>query len=238
MLDRFHPPRIASHSCSLPCQPLEGNLDEVFRREFKLSILHTYVELIFQYGHYQLYPDFHEPSDPGCEHEGHEGGCVCGGWVYGGEKPNPCPEPHPDPGLAVGPFCPGWKDTEFVIEWALLWEMFVKETSLHGFHQLMSVTQGGINAHLLALWRKAKNIGAKHSETDKRLLILTHFDSKNYNGGSVAHLPHFSCELGAPQVELVIKNGSKSVIVYFFIQKISFELSNKWVTGNLCFIPY
>ncbi|KIK66337.1 hypothetical protein GYMLUDRAFT_257702 [Collybiopsis luxurians FD-317 M1] len=73
VLDRFHPPRIASHSCSLPCQPLEGNLDEVFRREFKLSILHTYVELIFQFGHYQLYPDFHEPSDPEPGHEDHEG---------------------------------------------------------------------------------------------------------------------------------------------------------------------
>ncbi|KAF5373377.1 hypothetical protein D9757_009753 [Collybiopsis confluens] len=238
LLDRFSPPRLAPYLCSLPCQPE----DEEFRDEFKKSILTHYIEYIFEFGHYQLYPEFHKPSGPirygGPDHGDHGHGghrnvechhgshCHCGGGpTEPGPKPIPGPWPHHHLPLPVGPYCPGWKDTKFSIDWATLWGSFIGETSLHGHHQLMSVTQAGINAYFLALWNKAKTIG--YSDAHKHLLILTHFDSKTSPVRSVAHMPHFSCDLGAPQVELVTGTNSRSVIVYFFVQNISFELSDK-----------
>ncbi|KAF5375463.1 hypothetical protein D9757_009960 [Collybiopsis confluens] len=215
LLDRFHPPRIASNLCTLHCEPN----DEEFRDEFKTSILHEYIELFFEFGHYQLYPEYHQPSGPIPVIDDHSHGHIP---TEPGPKPTPGTWPYPRPPLPVGPYHPGWKDDGFSIEWPSLWDSFVSETSLHGHHQLLSVTQAGINAYFFTLWKNAK------SETHKQLLILTRFDSRAYSaGGAVAHLPHFSCELGAPQVELITHAGSKSIIMYFYVQNISFELSSK-----------
>ena len=215
ILDQSQPPRIAPNLSVLQCPLQADNLDEKFRYSFKYSILHEYIDLIFKFG--QLYPDFSSdrkpiPSSP-----------------YGCPKPEPVPWPTRRPDHPIGPYCPGGSDV--TIDWALLWPLFIKETSLHGYHHVTSVTQAGINAHFVSVWTKAKAVVAApspdHKDIDKRLAILTHFDSKDYPGGNATDLPQFTCECGPPQLELITSTTSKSVIVYFHIQKISFSLDDK-----------
>jgi hypothetical protein len=236
-LDQRHAPRVAPSLSTLPCSPQEDMAEE-FRYSFKNSILRDYIGLMFKFGHSQLYPNIssdYEPSDEPIPHSPHGG--PCHDPPVSGPKPEPCPWPCPRPDPPIGSYCPG--GSGFTIDWALLWRLFIKETSLQGHHRITTVTQAGINAHFAAVWKKAKTIVAAPStstsqnDIDKRLDILTHFDSKKYIGsGKAAYLPQFTCECGAPQVELITGTGSKSVIVYFHIQKISFSLDNKYVINR------
>ena len=240
LLDRSIAPRILPNLCSLPGSQ-EGRLKQdagsltEFQRIFKKVILHEYVKLIFEFGHYQLYPDFtssdtyrHPPKHSlpcqcGRPHS-HGRPCVCGHYPLTGPKPEPF-NWHPlRPDLPKHSHRPDISE-DFTIDWAVLRSLFVQETFLYGYHQITSVTQAGINAHFAALWKTANGV-----RSDDHLAVLVRFNSKGKEEtGGVLYLPHFKAQFGAPQVELITTRGRNSLILYYNIQKISFSLDKTYV---------
>jgi hypothetical protein len=252
ILDRSVKPRVADH---LSVIKWEGETEEHlrdFQNEFIPSILDGFIGLMFQFGHHQLYPELPSggrkppwpptPFDDPIPH----GGCPLPGpkpWPHGWPIPGPKPSPHgwpprPLPYPHDPTVYPGHPDQEPIeLDWELMWKLFIKESSLHGYHHIMSVTQAGLNAHWIAIWNKAKAAveGSTHGGTslDDKLAVLVSFSSKKQvASGSAAYLPHFTAQCGAPQVELICPHRERSphresLNLYFNLQTIRFEVDAK-----------
>jgi hypothetical protein len=220
---------------------------------FITYIKEYYVPLIFKSTEGQLWPaTTPRPVDPGClcpkrrdhtkgcpghEHRGchcpdvhvHHPGCP---GIHLPKPPVCTPTPVPTPGLPWPPIrrplppdshpYQGTTGT-VMVEWELLWELFVKESSPHGYHNITTVSQAGLNAQLVALWKSAKDLAGKQVSPEQKpdvKAVLAQFSSQDYIGvGPDVHIPHLRAQFAAPQVELICHPGSKSVIVYFHIEK-------------------
>jgi len=217
-----------------------------------------YVRLIFESMGGQLWPVIpttHTPVDPGCpcpkrpRHvEGCPGhGCHCpltrvhvpgcpGARIP--KLPHCGPthvpragEPWPPTKLPLpqGPQIYPGATGPVTIEWTLLWELFIKETSLHGHHSITTVSQAGLNAQFVTLWKSAKELAQKQIKPEEKpdvRAVLADFSSEHYPGlGADVYIPHICAQLGAPQVELVCSPNSKSAIIYFHIERGSIKTS-------------
>ena len=229
LLDKSIAPRILPRLCSLFGSPdpklgqFPESLEE-FQTIFKDIILGKYINLIFKYNHHQLFPDFTsshphswKPRKPCiCPQPTLGRHCVCGHYPHCGPKPGSVDWP---------PVCseqPKFSVDDFSVEWEEFQRLIVKETQLHNYHSITTVTQAGLNAHFVSVWKSANASGP----TNKVALLARYSSKGTTDTAATASLPHIEAEFGPPQIELVTESQQNSVIFYFRIQKITFWLPN------------